>query len=357
MMLSSHPKNGYSFGFKWSLVGCALALVYISACELIVPPDRSVSRYNTVIGEKRRPELNPGGTNYEGDNSQKSRAAAMNSAYYGDAAPVQPTSAAPVAPLPEAPVEESSSARHRPSENAAASMTVAAASVSSNDLAPLPGAYPDLHATPEKPTAAAVDNTKQRSIAIRGEMEYEQQNAAAARDQALKDATAEPSLLANPSSLPNLPPPPPMTKSQSVQVEQMKAQSVPSSVNGSAFERLTNQPNSSAQEPIRLTPPAPTIVPPPAPLTTVPANAPFASVNVKPAPEVAGVASPNPQASSALEPIHLVPPGAQMASVPAENATAMAGTQTAALQPPVTTQRYINNQAYLPSSRYAARRQ
>lgn len=384
MIPSSHPKNGYSFGIKWSLVGCSLALVYISACELIVPPDRSVPRYNTVNGEKRRPELNPGGAEYQGDNSQQNRVAAMNSVYYGAAAPVQATSAAPVAPLPEAPkdgdtkvAEVPSSERHRPSENAAASMTVATAAtplVASNELAPLPDGYPDLHTTPEKPGIAAVDNTKQRSIAIRSEMEYERDTTAAAREQVVKDAAAEPSLLANPPSLPNLPPPPPMTKAQAAQVEQVKAQPPVSTVTGSAsaFERLTNQPygssSAAAPEPIRLTPPP--VIAVPAPLSAAPAatpvaeqapvapvNAPFASVNVNPAPQVAGIASPNPQASGALEPIRLVPPGSQMASLPAENATAATGTQTASLQPPVTAQRYIDNLSYLPASRYAARRQ
>lgn len=466
MIAPLSSKNGYTFGFRWSLLGCALALVYITSCELLIPPDRSVPRYNTVNGERRRPELNPGGANFNGQTSMTTRIAAIDYAYGGpvapetsavasaplppspkQAAPTQDVAAAkedtrfPPAPkmsaapqaeekgfwsslafwredekIPEAPLSE----RRRPVENANASTTVAAATaspVASNELAPLPGSYPSLNATPDKPSVASIDNSKQKAMATRSELETDRTAAMAAREQVLKDAASEPSLLANPPAtaaasattpaIANLPPPPSrMTPEQSAQVSQAMAtppaavSTAPSS--GSAFERLTQKPlttssvaparvtaapitppaasaarpvlrpalpsaapSSSAMEPIRLTPPAATAPEPVqaasslavTPDASIPLSSPFAttpSVNVGAAPAVVGIPSANPQASASLEPIRLVPPGAAM-SAPQSSAVAGTGTATASVQP-VTGQRYIHNQAYLPQSRYAQRR-
>lgn len=461
MIAPLSSKNGYTFGFRWSLLGCALALVYITSCELLIPPDRSVPRYNTVNGERRRPELNPGGASFNGQTSMTTRIAAIDYAYGGPAAPE--TSAAASAPLPPSPkqaapvqdvvmakedtrfppaptrnaapqTEEKGfwnslafwredekiadaplSERRRPAENSTATATVAAATaspVASNELAPLPGSYPVLNVTPEKPSVAAIDNSKQKAMATRSELETDRATALAAREQVLKDAAAEPSLLANPpataAAIATLPPPPSrMTPEQSVQVSKaieaapVAASTAPAS--GSAFERLTQKPltassvpparvatapitpppvatsvrpvlrpalpdtgsQSSAMEPIRLTPP-PITAPEPvqsasnlavAPDASTPLSSPFAttpSVNVGAAPTVAGTPSPYPQASASLEPIRLVPPGAAM-SAPQASAVAGTGTATASVQP-VTGQRYIHNQAYLPQSRYAQRR-
>lgn len=474
-MASNTSDNGYNFGLKWSLIGCALALVYISACELIVPPDRSVPRYNSVNGEKRRPALNPGGANYQGGNSMQTRMAAVDAAY-SDSRPLRGTSAVPAAPLPEAVAETEDprfppapamtaaerrniaasqeqaeeggfwsslafwrddekvtevplSQRHRPTENANAAGTVTAATaqpVASADLAPLPGSYPSLHSTPEKPGVATIDNSKQRALASRAELEAEQAAAMNTRNQVLKDAAAEPSLLANPpklaepvkqvptSALPapaiaTLPPPPAMTHAQSAQVSRVMRDSgavaapAPAPVafasvdatprvatGGSAFERLTSRSLSNAAVPAPRTvsaplavpaaapassgtilPPPPlaargpdalepiTLTPPPAfsapePATATAAPSPFSSVNVSPAPQVAGIDTPPmPASSPALEPIRLVPPGASMAG---NQPGGMQGNTGVSSVQAATSQRYIHNQAYLPGSRYADRR-
>lgn len=482
MIASLSSNNGYNFGLKWSIVGCALALVYISACELIVPPDRSVPRYNTVNGAKHRPTLNPGGSGYQGESGNASRTRAVEQAYGGQVnAPS--TSANPAIPLPAAPPSASAnigddprfppapqmnaaprtqpqsqesggfwnslafwrddekvtdapvSARQRPVENQGAAGTTMAAStapVVSNNLAPLaPDAYPDLHTAPEKPGIASVDDSRQRSLATKGELEADRSGALAAREQVLKDAAAEPSLLSNPpSAIANLPPPPAMSMAQAAKVEQVQtaapvaaapiaaapvaapnvAPRVASANGGSAFERLTQQPLATAntprpvgvapppaplaapapapapamaapQEPIRLTPPpmaelppAPSPMPAPAPAPMVasapaptPANVPLsvpadaqvplapAAVNVNAAPPVASVPAPQMAETAApggLEPITLTPPGG-MAAQDYSYGTPATG---AAMVQPVTSQRMINSQSYLPQSRYAQRR-
>lgn len=415
MKSSLSPKNGYAFGFRWSLVGCALALIYTTSCELIIPPDRSVPRYNTVHGTKKRPLLNPGGSGYSGNTSLAGRSNAIDYVYgqprmAESAAPS--TSAASAAPLPAAPAaapiaespkpaqtaaprmasasEEKSfwdrmafwrddvsvkdvpkAARVRPVENqnigSASAAAPVATGVAAGELAPLPGTadaapisptkpgeYPSLHSAPARPSVAAVDNSKQRAMAVRNELEADRATAMQSREQLVKDAAAEPSLLANPPKLAApagaLPPPPPMNAAQAKAVQEVASQPAAAPVqtaapvspinNGSsAFERLTQRPLTApmtasqaapqvatapaaapALEPIRLTPPASEPASPAA-------GTPFASVNVSAPPAVSGMAAPASNAAPALEPIRLTPPSAMA------NSAAASGTQTANLEP------------------------
>ncbi len=426
MILKHSSTNGYAFGFKWSLLGIIFALFYITSCELIIPPDRSVPRYNTVRGEKKRPMLNPGGSGFSGYNSVEARGNAIDYAYGNAAAPS--TSAAPAAPLPPAPeqapvvqekavqetvapkprmqaaapleeksfwskmafwredekiVEAPISARRRPMENdatLASTASVATSPVGSSELAPLPQTtatnpgkdpFPTLSGTPEKPSFAGIDNSKQRAMAARNELEADRTNALAARDQLAKDAVAEPSLLANPPAISQLPPPPASMNAQQAQsVAKQMQQSAPAASSpqlpaGSAFERLTQSRPATSQpvavasapvavaspklEPIMLTPPPAALPEVAAPVTSSSAPAPFASVNVSAPPAVSGLAAPqvNTTQTAALEPITLTPPAPTSSGLPSTGA--ITGDTASGRAVP-----YTPN--YLPQSRYAQRR-
>jgi len=254
--------SGFGFGFRWSLVGICLALFYIASCDLFVPPDNNKPRYNSVYGEKRRPELNPGGMRYQPSQTQDARQGAIEAAgadatlstpaaplpQAPEAAPVAAPASAPVAePAPkpqvrreapqeepgfwdrlafwsedEAPVKDApASERRMPVENASLTATAQSATtapVASNDLAPIQMAaneYPRLDSTPERPDIAATDNTRQRLGAARADMEAERAVSEERREQVARDAAAEPSLLSTrpdlqpkPANPEPLPPPP-----------------------------------------------------------------------------------------------------------------------------------------------------
>ncbi len=419
--LSSH--NGYSFGFRWSLLGCIFALFYIASCDLIIPPDNSIPRYNTVRGEKRRPNLNPGGAQYQGTKTtETSRAAAYQ--VYG--APESSTNSAPIAqpsnqavptpqpvntptpqklsnaePVPAPPAQQKTfwstlafwrndesliidapaSARIRPAENSSALQSAAVIPVARADLN-----YPDLHATPPKPTVSDIDNSRQRGLAVRSELEAGRIDADAERIQLLKDAVSEPSLLNNPpppvvpapaparpSSM-QLPPPPAMTHAQSQAAAKIVAPAsaavaaqLPSSarsqseqfsndISGTAFERLTQHsldnaavPHNpapiaaTAPEPIRLV--APPLLEAPRPVAAAPVPVDSAMNDTR----------------GTIAPIHLVPPPSLEARTDlSSDAFANANNTTASEAAPaplvLTSPRVLQEQNYLPGSRYADRR-
>jgi hypothetical protein len=432
--LSSH--NGYAFGFRWSLLGCVLALFYITSCDLIIPPDNSIPRYNTVRGEKRRPNLNPGGAQYQGTKTTEMSRATVDQVYGASptssevSAAMQPAMPAPPSirqrgtpqarsEMPEqktSPVATSStqeksiwskmafwnndspvvpevpaSQRVRPVENTVALQAASVIPVASAELK-----YPELNTTPPKPSVSDIDNTRQRGLAVRSELESGRLDSDAVRTQLLKDAGSEPTLLNNPpppvtpipaapqpvgatsrpSSL-NLPPPPVMNHAQSEAVQKIAVPRIPimpETKTGGAFERLTQrsldgtsiepqqiQPYSeapvssravaSARDPIHL------IAPPPPPPQDVPV------VSSLPDP----VQSFSSTSRGEIEPIRLVPPttsgGIAVASLgqsPVVNGDGYASdvTPSEATQQPLTlaSPRILQEQNYLPSSRYADRR-
>lgn len=65
-------ENGVLFGLKWSLVGCLIALCFLSSCSLF---DSGTPRYNSVVGEKRVPVLNPGGVGFGATDMAKNQTA------------------------------------------------------------------------------------------------------------------------------------------------------------------------------------------------------------------------------------------------------------------------------------------
>lgn len=403
-------KHGAAFGARWSMVGCAIGLLYIASCDLFIPPDRSVPRYNTVVGERRKPALNPGGALYRPLNQ------APQSLAYEQAAPVapveqsyaaaEPTPASISAPrkleareLETRKLEDIDPALARPQiadprlnpqsqaqpkersfwdrlafwrsdepvatanvnasyATASASLAVpaapvaviATAPVNSADLAPLPttgnqqiaGNYPVLSQTPASPSAAVIDNAKARAAASQSELNAVSHDADAARNQLLKDATSEPSLLNNP-------PPPPPSSIPAPQtlgtVPYAGLQAKPTS----AVESLTGNAISSRQRPIEN------------PVSETPVKIVRGGVNsqtiARPPEALLSSNTLSGQNSSGIEPIRLTPPTDE--AIAQGTASSQLASNNAASNAPITlvppTSNYGNTR-YLPPSRYAVRR-
>lgn len=408
-------KHGAAFGARWSLVGCAIGLLYIASCDLFVPPDRSVPRYNSVVGERRKPALNPGGALYRPTNQaqqnlayeqavplapveQSYAAAEPTQATISDSIPaprkledIDPALARPqIADARLQPQSQSQSLAQpkarsfwdrlafwrsdtpaptasvtAPNTSATASLAapvapvaiIANTPVNSADLAPLPpaanqqvaGNYPVLSQTPASPSAAIIDNTKQRANATQNELNALSGDADAARNQLLKDATSEPTLL-------NYPPPPPPRSLQAPQtlgaVPYAAAQTIPTS----AVESLTGSAIASRQRPIEN------------PLNEQPVNVVRGGINTaaiaRPPAAVLGsntlskTSKPvSGSASVALEPIRLIPPSE--AAIAQGTAVSQLASNNAGSSAPITLVApppSYSNTGYLPQSRYSVRR-
>lgn len=103
-------ENGLLFGLKWSMVGVILALCLLAGCSSWFSSDPP--RYNTVVGERRMPVLNPGSGQPVGAEAYAQPEAAMSPSAPPQAYPqagqaaYAPASAAPVesgpVPMPQA---------------------------------------------------------------------------------------------------------------------------------------------------------------------------------------------------------------------------------------------------------------
>lgn len=307
-MASLAPSSGMFFGFRWSLVGCVTALFYIASCDLFIPPDRSVPRYNTVRGAAKRPALNPGGEAYRPSaNTQVQRERTIDDAYgSGSTAPIQGATAMPMAPLPatqgqarpigprsdipnesaerRAQREEESggfwsslafwsddaeeakpAVRPQPQEVTSGTGPAApTAPVAAADLAPPAvdaNGYPVLSETPPAPGAAVIEDAQRRAIAAQSELNAGRQGAVQMQGQVAAEAAAEPSLLSTRPELKTGPVPGPQSRAVPLEnpspamlsdagaAAPMAAQ--PVVVRGT----VPSLPTGGAMEPIRLTPP------------------------------------------------------------------------------------------------------
>lgn len=290
---------------------------------------------------------------------------------------------------PERVAEIAKSERRMPAENQAMHATVAdvpATPVASAELAPLPGtpnaerpmqmaaneSYPKLYTTPERPSPAATDNTRQRLGATRSDLEADRAVADQDRARLARDAVAEPSLLSTMPELQRpqppaaLPPPPAAIPPAPVSRGPMAPPVAPiaSAPANSAFERLTNRPlTAAAPAPVSPAAPAPhTNVAPPDSSTPLPALASVTdsaprpaptSVDIAPAPAIASVAPPV-STERTLEPIRLTPPPGVIAdNTMAATPQTPPASGAIALTPP---QSFAETQSFLPGSRYSQRR-
>jgi hypothetical protein len=351
-MSSLAPSSGIAFGFRWSLVGCFTALLYIASCDLFIPPDRSVPRYNSVHGAPKRPMLNPGGSAYQAPtNTQSRREQAIDDAY-GSGNPAIGTSAVPVAPLPQnneaaqsgsAPNlsaarraqkeeeessgfwsslafwesdEEAPAPRKQPQPEDVTSGVGAAAPtapVVAADLAPPAigaNGYPILSNTPPVPSSDAINNSRQNAIASQGELESGRQGAIQMQGQVAADAAAEPSLLS--------------TYPQGARPAQPAPQSGPG-------------PQSRA---VPLENPSPAML------------GDAGSIPAQPV-VVRGTVASTANAGGAIEPIRLTPPGSVPDAGVAGNVGGAPTPGVITLSAPPT--RYSGTNGYLPESRYSQR--
>ncbi len=176
----------------------------LGGCSFLIPEDPSAPRYNTVGGERRRPQLN----SMTPQGSPAPMPSAPVSQNGADDGRFPPVDQAVQARAQEQMGNGFSSARRTPVENAASEIMV-----SENN-------YPPLSDVPQRPSMAGDDSAASRLSKVRAELERDRVNSGAARDQLNHDAASEPSLLGTGggSSLPPSPvfaPPPPMGGGQS----------------------------------------------------------------------------------------------------------------------------------------------
>lgn len=289
-----------------------VACTALGACNLIIPENPSTPRYNTVVGEVRKPEQNPGG-------SPARRAAPARMAPQSAAFP-------PVDPATEARAQEIMASDVPPPMMAAPAMAGRQMPVENNGTQMAASDYPNLHqipATAPEPDAAA------RLARVRAQLEADRAAAGNDARRLATDAAAEPSLLNEPVPAPITPmapqssytppapgmialPPPPPPLAQSA---------------GTAWDRSA-APMAVASAPMSSPPLEPIVL-----------RAPGASVPNDPSPfgYSAPAAAPAPSMSPAM----------------AGGFNPMAGTEPITLRPPTT---FAGSTSYLPNSRYATRR-
>ena len=184
----------------------SILMLGLGGCAFLIPEDPSSPRYNSVGGERHRPQLNsmtPQGSaapivtipmaQNEGDSrglpAQPSLPMPVNAppvqAYQP---PVQPMPVASV-DLPPVMVQDASPAlRHMPVENGHIGRAAGEMTVSENN-------YPSLSSVPPRPPMAGDDSAATRLGRVRSELENDRDHGNAMRDQLNRDAASEPSML------------------------------------------------------------------------------------------------------------------------------------------------------------------
>lgn len=173
------------------LVSLALCSALVG-CGYFIPPDKSVPRYNSVNGDARRPELNPAPGQAPVPTPESDASPALTGMPQVAQAPAMPPMPAYPAVSPEtqaradammanpapAPIASSESiARRVPEENATASNN----------------SYPPLNSVPP---ASSVDHDAAARLArVRAQLEQERNSANTDKNQLVRDAAAEPSLM------------------------------------------------------------------------------------------------------------------------------------------------------------------
>jgi hypothetical protein len=198
--------------FGASLVVCTT----LTQCAWFIPAEKSVPRYNKVIGEPRRPELNAVG----GGAALVPAVAEGQMQPLAADAPPAPSAAAPVYP----PVSDATKvradeivSRDVPPPLAASTESVRrtpAENLSAGGLAVAASAYPVLNSIP--PSASVDPQSAARLDRVRAQLEQERSATNAQRLQLGSDAAAEPSLLRDtPNPALSVPVPPTVTPSGS----------------------------------------------------------------------------------------------------------------------------------------------
>ncbi|MEJ0010544.1 MAG: hypothetical protein WDN72_08670 [Alphaproteobacteria bacterium] len=336
-----------------------LSLVFLAGCSLLIPEDQSAPRYNTVVGHRHTPPLNPGGSG-EVPYQAPQQAGAPSSMVPPEVsmAPTPGASAAPTGDAPQAaaypPADQQSQAAAQqpmnqpppspqpqrsvwqhlafwnddtvpPTPPPAASVSVAARQVPVENVpaetGQLAGNYPSLQDVPPRPPMT--DST--RMGAIGQQMQQDQLNATANAAKLDADAAREPMLsplpasrgaapVPAPVSVTPLPPPPgAMAAPANAPPPMALQQPMNTAPQATSYPMFPPPPPPMASNaaPTAYAPPAPIAYVPPAP---IPVPAPQVAYAPAPAPQVVYVQAPPVQVVSAppapaLEPIVLHPPG------------------------------------------------
>lgn len=289
-------------------------IVTVNGCAFIIPPEQSVPRNNTVVGEPRRPQLN---LNRAPQSTVTPRA--------GDAVSVD--NASSQLPLVDPAVQAKAQQELAASNNAPALAASAGATggdalgarriPSENQQFQVAGNYPSFDGVPARPALAGPDSAQSRLSATQADLERARGDAATRAETLSRDAAAEPSLLNEQSKPTNtVPPLAPAIVPGNGNVRRAPDGNGASAAPSSAIAPVANN------VPARL-PSTPNFAPP-APVGTL------ASVNVDAAPPVRAVGQPVatvPQRYNAPGGIVLRPPVPYEATAP----TAVLAPSTVAL--------------------------
>lgn len=259
-------------------------IVTVNGCAFIIPPEQSVPRNNTVVGEPRRPQLN---LNRAPQSTVTPRA--------GDAVSADNASSQlpPVDPAVQAKAQQELAATsNAPALAASAGATggdaLGARRIpSENQQFQVAGNYPSFDGVPPRPALAGPDSAQSRLSATQADLERARGDAATRAETLSRDAAAEPSLLNEQPKPTNTVPP-----------------LAPANVPGNGNVRRAPDGNgasavpASAIAPVAATLPSTPNFAPPAPVGKL------ASVDVDAAPPVRAVGQP-----VAYSPARSIPPG------------------------------------------------
>ncbi|MBX9726398.1 MAG: hypothetical protein K2X09_03955, partial [Rickettsiales bacterium] len=167
-------------------------IVTVNGCAFIIPPEQSVPRNNTVVGEPRRPQLN---LNRAPQSTLTPRA--------GDAVIADNASSQlpPVDPAVQAKAQQelaASSNMPAPSATAAATGGDALGArriPAENQQFQVAGNYPSFDGVPARPPLVGPDSAQSRLSATQSDLERARGDAATRAEALSRDAAAEPSLL------------------------------------------------------------------------------------------------------------------------------------------------------------------
>lgn len=151
-----------------------------SSCAFLIPPDPNIPRNNTVAGEERRPQLNPGGVPM----LMRPEASMQRPAVVATSMPVPYTTSVSGAASPQvalAPAPVPPQYRSVPVENEMALQ--------------LAGNYPPLNTVPPRPVMDGAGSTRQELKDTRSDLESSRDAAEASKQQLEQDTMDEPTQL------------------------------------------------------------------------------------------------------------------------------------------------------------------
>lgn len=319
-----------------------VSLLLAPGCALLIPDNPSTPRYNTVMGERHMPELNPRGA--MGPQSRASTPEMTPPAPRQAAIAPAAVPAVAAAPAP-APVVAMDLPPVSPQTQQIAQQRIEAArSVPEENIQLASGDYPLLNDVPRTAPATGDAAAAAQLEKVRLQLEVDRNAASATTRQVKDEAAAEPSMLSDlPPTSKKAPAPAAIESTPIAPPAPAAAPKAPALPPTGMMERAPVPPSRIAELP-----------PPPAPM--VAANAPIAMdalpMGEARIPVAATTPAAPPMAADGLPPIQLKAPLPAMASADT-SFNPMQGAAPITLTPP---QSRTATGTFLPTSRYAYRR-